>query len=100
MPPPSPCGWKIRGRSCRMTAAGRCRSPCAACSGAALRLLTMSDLEARRRRTVDASAEDHMRGGLAVWQRVERVFQDIERENQLILRAAGQGMYGVNAERQ
>ena len=61
-------------------------------------LLTMSDLEARRRRYVDATAEDHMRGGIAAWQRVERVFQDIERENQLILRAAGEGIYGVNAE--
>ncbi|CAN5473708.1 sigma 54-interacting transcriptional regulator [soil metagenome] len=66
--------------------------------GGALVLLTMSDLEARRRRTVDAAAEDHMRSGLAAWQRVERVFQDIERENQLILRAAGEGIYGVNAD--
>jgi PAS domain S-box-containing protein len=66
--------------------------------GRSLMLLSMSDLEARRRRYVDATAEDHMRGGLAVWQRVERVFQDIERENQLILRAAGEGIYGVNAE--
>ena len=66
--------------------------------GHALMLLTMSDLEARRRRYVDATAEDHMRSGLAAWQRVERVFQDIERENQLILRAAGEGIYGVNAE--
>ena len=64
----------------------------------ALLLLTMSDLDARRRRHVDGAAEDHMRGGLAAWQRVERVFQDIERENQLILRAAGEGIYGVNAE--
>jgi formate hydrogenlyase transcriptional activator len=66
--------------------------------GRSLMLLSMSDLEARRRRYVDATAEEHMRGGLAVWQRVERVFQDIERENQLILRAAGEGIYGVNAE--
>ncbi len=66
--------------------------------GRSLVLLTMSDLEARRRRYVDAAAEDHMRGGIATWQRVERVFQDIERENQLILRAAGEGIYGVNAE--
>ncbi|SFL90141.1 PAS domain S-box-containing protein [Bradyrhizobium sp. NFR13] len=64
----------------------------------ALLLLTMSDLEQRRRRHVDAAAEDHMRGGIAAWQRVERVFQDIERENQLILRAAGEGIYGVNAD--
>src|SRR6188768_2306617 len=31
-------------------------------------------------------------------QQVERLFHDIERENQLILRAAGEGIYGVNAE--
>jgi PAS domain S-box-containing protein len=66
--------------------------------GRMLMLLGMSDLEQRRRRYVDATAEDHMRSGLEAWQRVERVFQDIERENQLILRAAGEGIYGVNAE--
>lgn len=66
--------------------------------GTPLLLLTMSDLDLRRRRGVDATAEDHMRGGIAAWQRVERVFRDIERENQLILRAAGEGIYGVNAE--
>src|SRR6266700_7528972 len=66
--------------------------------GRPLVLLTMRDLDARRRRYVDAAAEDHMRGGIATWQRVERGFQDIERENQLILRAAGEGIYGVNAE--
>ena len=66
--------------------------------GRTLLLLSMSDLEQRRRRYIDATAEDHMHSGLAAWQRVERVFQDIERENQLILRAAGEGIYGVNAE--
>ncbi len=66
--------------------------------GTPLVLLAMSDLEQRRRRFVDVTAEDHMRGGIAAWQRVERVFRDIERENQLILRAAGEGIYGVNAE--
>ncbi len=48
--------------------------------GRMLMLLGMSDLEQRRRRYVDATAEDHMRSGLQAWQRVERVFQDIERE--------------------
>ncbi|QDM00126.1 PAS domain S-box protein [Rhodopseudomonas palustris] len=66
--------------------------------GRSLLLLTMSDLEQRRRRYVDAVADDYMRDGLPAWQRIERVFQDIERENQLILRAAGEGIYGVNAE--
>ena len=61
-------------------------------------LLTLSDLDARRRRDIDAEGELFMRDGLQEWQRVERVFQDIERENQLILQAAGEGIYGVNAE--
>ncbi|MBX9709566.1 MAG: sigma 54-interacting transcriptional regulator [Xanthobacteraceae bacterium] len=61
-------------------------------------LLTISDLEERERRSVDAAADDYMRGGIPAWKRVERVFRDIERENQLILRAAGEGIYGVNAE--
>jgi PAS domain S-box-containing protein len=61
-------------------------------------LLVLSDLQQRRRRSLDAAAEDHMRSGIAAWQHMERVFRDIERENQLILRAAGEGIYGVNSE--
>ncbi len=37
--------------------------------GTPLVLLAMNDLEQRRRRLVDATAEDHMRGGIAAWQR-------------------------------
>lgn len=61
-------------------------------------LLIMTDLAERRRRAADTEADLAMRGGIAQWQRVERFFRDIERENQLILRAAGEGIYGVNAE--
>nr|WP_018259540.1 sigma 54-interacting transcriptional regulator [Methylobacterium sp. WSM2598] len=61
-------------------------------------LLCLADPEERHRRLVDAEADRHMRAGIAEWQRVERIFRDIERENQLILRAAGEGIYGVNAE--
>jgi formate hydrogenlyase transcriptional activator len=61
-------------------------------------LLTMNDLNERRRRAVDAEADVYVRGGIAEWQRVERFFREIERENQLILRAAGEGIYGVNAD--
>ncbi|MFO7705982.1 MAG: sigma 54-interacting transcriptional regulator [Halopseudomonas sp.] len=38
------------------------------------------------------------RGGLLEWKRIEGAFQQIERDNQLILSAAGEGIYGVNAE--
>jgi formate hydrogenlyase transcriptional activator len=40
----------------------------------------------------------YYRGGLMHWRRVEEVFREIERENQLILKAAGEGIYGVNAD--
>ncbi len=61
-------------------------------------LLTFYDLELRHRRDLDAEADEHVRAGLAEWRRTERLFQDIERSNQLILRAAGEGIFGVNAE--
>jgi len=38
------------------------------------------------------------RAGLKSWKTIKNVFQEIERENQLILGAAGEGIYGVNAE--
>lgn len=61
-------------------------------------LLIMTDLAERRRRAADTEADLAMRNGIAQWQRAERFFRDVERENQLILRAAGEGIYGVNAE--
>ncbi|TCT08047.1 sigma 54-interacting transcriptional regulator [Aquabacter spiritensis] len=61
-------------------------------------LLTLCDLEARARRDIDAEADTFMREGIAQWQRAERFFRDIERENRLLLGAVGEGIYGVNAE--
>jgi PAS domain S-box-containing protein len=66
--------------------------------GGTLILVHAADLETRRRRSVDAQAETFIRSGMAEWQRVDQLFRDIERENQLILRAAGEGIFGVNAE--
>src|SRR4029450_6758455 len=67
-------------------------------AGRALLLLPMSALDARGRRYVDAAAEDHMRGGIATWQRVERRFQDIERGNHVILRPPRGGVQRRKAE--
>ncbi|MCZ8314641.1 sigma 54-interacting transcriptional regulator [Phreatobacter sp.] len=61
-------------------------------------LLTMVDLEARLRRDIDADADGTLRQGIDEWKRVERLFHTIEKENQLILKAAGEGIYGVNAD--
>ena len=38
------------------------------------------------------------RSGLAKWKTINHVFQEIERQNQLILGAAGEGIYGVNVD--
>ena len=43
-------------------------------------------------------ANHYHRGGLLEWRRVEELFKDMERENQLILHAVGDGIYGVDAE--
>jgi PAS domain S-box-containing protein len=61
-------------------------------------LFTLFDLDLRRRRDVDAGAESFVREGIAEWQRVDRFFREVERENRLILGAVGEGIYGVNAE--
>lgn len=47
---------------------------------------------------LDAGAQRHHRYGLLQWQRIHQVFQTIERENQLILSAAGEGIYGIDAD--
>jgi formate hydrogenlyase transcriptional activator len=61
-------------------------------------LLTITDLKERQRRDADTEADLYIRGGVSEWQRIERVFRDLERENQLLLRAAGDGIFGVNTE--
>jgi PAS domain-containing protein len=44
-----------------------------------------------------SDAERHYLSGIGHWNRVQRVFQEFERENQLILDAVGEGIYGVDA---
>tara|TARA_A100001391_G_scaffold205403_1_gene205738 strand:+ start:18790 stop:20754 length:1965 start_codon:yes stop_codon:yes gene_type:complete len=61
-------------------------------------MITIASLEQRRRRTIDQEANDYHRQGLEEWRRAERFFREIERENQLILAAAGEGIFGVNAD--
>lgn len=61
-------------------------------------LVSLHDIAERQKRLIDREADLFMRAGVEEWQRAERFFQDIERENRLILSAAGGGIYGVNAE--
>ncbi|MDY6828573.1 MAG: sigma 54-interacting transcriptional regulator [Pseudomonadota bacterium] len=45
-----------------------------------------------------SDADDYVRRGILEWRRIEGIFQDIERENQLLLKAVGEGIYGVNVD--
>ncbi|CAN0602153.1 unnamed protein product, partial [Ectocarpus sp. 12 AP-2014] len=61
-------------------------------------LLHVLDLASLEQRTAEVAAVDLYSGGLIEWQRAQSFFSDLERENQLILNAAGEGIYGVNAD--
>jgi PAS domain S-box-containing protein len=61
-------------------------------------LVSFKDVEQQQRRQEAAEANEFVRRGLSEWRRVEKLFEDIEQENQLILQAAGEGIYGVNAD--
>lgn len=60
-------------------------------------LIAVRDMASQRRREARSDADDYVRSGLSEWRRVEKLFASIETENRLILRAAGEGIYGVDA---
>ena len=61
-------------------------------------LLHMLDLETLEQHAAEAEARKIYNGGLIEWHRAQSFFAELERENQLILNAAGEGIYGVNAD--
>ncbi len=61
-------------------------------------VLRIMDLDDLQRRSVDDEANVYHRLGINEWRKAERYFREIERENQLILAAAGEGIYGVSAD--
>lgn len=61
-------------------------------------LLLLRDRRQLRTLRERHEANHYHRGGLLEWRRVEELFKDMERENQLILHAVGEGIYGVDAE--
>ncbi len=66
-------------------------------SGDAL-LLNIVDLDALDRHAQQAEAAEMYGGGILEWHRAQAFFSELERQNQLILNAAGEGIYGVNAD--
>lgn len=61
-------------------------------------LLLLRDRKLLRSLRERHEVNHYHRGGLLEWRRVAELFKDMERENQLILHAVGEGIYGVDAE--
>jgi hydrogenase-4 transcriptional activator len=61
-------------------------------------MLTLIDLHEMSRHDQIYEAGEVQRLGLLEWQRAQACFSELERQNQLILNAAGEGIYGVNAD--
>ena len=59
--------------------------------------MSIEDLDALQRRDIDNEADTMHRAGLSEWRRAERFLREIERRHHLILSAAGEGVYGVDA---
>lgn len=60
-------------------------------------MVSLDELRARQDMTDAASLH---RSGLMEWKRTQAFFSELERQNQLILDAAGEGIYGINADGQ
>ena len=60
-------------------------------------VLSLEEMQARQDLT---EAGNLHRSGLLEWKRTQTFFSELERQNQLILDAAGEGIYGINADGQ
>lgn len=60
--------------------------------------LSFLDLDAQERRNQLVEQDAHHRAGLMQWQNIYGFFREMESQNHLILEAAGEGIYGINAE--
>lgn len=79
-------------QQCEITARALMRA------GRDMLLIHVLDLKRLEQHAAGVAAGNMYSGGLFEWQRAQTFFADLERENQLILNAAGEGIYGVNAD--
>ena len=73
-----------------------CHAVCVSRAEGDLVLATFRDQTRQQHRWAESDANEFQRRGLSEWRRVERLFDEIERENQLLLQAAGEGIYGLD----
>ena len=61
-------------------------------------ILVLRERDEERYRQNQANVERTMRGGLIEWQNILSLFEESERENQLLLSAVGDGIYSIDSE--
>jgi len=76
----------------RMEVNGRCTE-----TGGELNIyLSLQRLTELDRHRGDSQAHRHYLSGIGNWNRVSKIFNEFERQNRLLLEAAGEGIYGVD----
>ena len=61
-------------------------------------LIDFQDSELLDKRRMEKDRMIHYQGGIGSWARMNTVFQEFEKENHLLLEAAGEGIYGIDAD--
>jgi PAS domain S-box-containing protein len=61
-------------------------------------ILLIRSCQTMAQRQENTIATKYLEGGLVEWMRVEKLFKEFELQNELILNAAGEGIYGVNIQ--
>jgi PAS domain S-box-containing protein len=61
-------------------------------------ILVMRELSHEKYQRDQAHTERTMRGGLIEWRNILNLFQESERDNQLLLSSVGDGIYSINSE--
>jgi len=79
---------------CRMEAIGRASQV----NGEALMFLTLQSVRAVDSFRDQRDANRYFKSGFKHWSRVSRIFQEFEWEHQMLLDAAGEGIYGIDTE--
>lgn len=66
--------------------------------GAQQLILVMRELSHEKYQRDQAHTERTMRGGLIEWRNILNLFQETERDNQLLLSSVGDGIYSINSD--
>ena len=75
-----------------------CNGVAASIDGMDILILNLRSKAVIERRQSDTMIRDYIEGGIIEWMRVEKLFKEFEQQNELILKAAGEGIYGVKLQ--